>query len=460
MALVSRSFKLIYFLLIILTLETPNATGLSIKLIHRDSIQYPFYTQNRTERLKLLLQTTSNIRTKIFLNQRSQNKTSTSIRPILDNQDLMYMVQVSIGTFTRSKPSRYTYFLHLDTANDLTWTQCDECRKGRRLCFRQLAPLFPAARSSTYGPLPCGNHPLCFPGQCIGPVCSYHIEYGDGAQTSGYLARESFTFSAAKKTVTTVKDTVFGCGIRNTGFAESSKKNLVAGNFGLGPGPFSFLRQHMGLTMGRFSYCFPPWDAERKSDVFLRFGADVQIRKDLKTTRLLNNSENVPYYFVELKGISVGPKRLDIPAEMLARKGLKGGCCIDSGTTFTVLPPAVYAKMREALVADHLSKYKPAGKLGDLRFCYFVPTGKTGRKGRLPNITFHLRDSEIVLTPELAFVSDDVASGRRVFCLAMLPANIYNVILIGSYQQANTRYVFDTVKSKLYFGPEDCTRSN
>ncbi|KAL3647944.1 hypothetical protein CASFOL_008912 [Castilleja foliolosa] len=45
----------------------------------------------------------------------------------------------------------------------------------------------------------------------------------------------------------------------------------MAGNFGLGPGVFSFLRQKRSLTQGRFSYCFLPWDTAHKSPVFLRF---------------------------------------------------------------------------------------------------------------------------------------------------------------------------------------------
>ncbi|GFP86695.1 zinc finger protein constans-like 13 [Phtheirospermum japonicum] len=258
--------------------------ALSIKLIHRHSVESPFYPGNinRTERINLLAHSSSSSRFS------KQTKNTTSIRPKMDSQHLMYMIQAGIGTFAPPHPPYYNYFLHLDTGNELTWTQCDECRKsGQADCFQQKPPLFPSARSTSYRPLPCDKHSLCIPGECIGFTCSYEIEYADEARSLGYLARETFTFASSNGDNKTerVKDMVFGCGIRNKRFIESAKDNLVAGNFGLGPGVYSFLRQKRSLTQGRFSYCLPPWDAAHKSAVFLRFGSDIPDKKDFKSTR-------------------------------------------------------------------------------------------------------------------------------------------------------------------------------
>ncbi|KAL3647948.1 hypothetical protein CASFOL_008916 [Castilleja foliolosa] len=226
------SLKLIYFLLtFLISIATKNCSALSIKLIHRHSVESPFYPGNitRTERINLLAQSSLRIS--------KQTKNTTSICSRLDSQaeDRMYMIEVGIGTFTPPHPRNYNYFLHLDTGSDFTWTRCDECRKkGKHNCFKQKPLLFPSASSISYSPLPCDKHPLCIPGECIGSKCSYDIEYSDEARSSGYL----------------VKDTVFGCGIKNKGFTESAKDNLVADNFGLGPGEFSFLRQKKVVETG------------------------------------------------------------------------------------------------------------------------------------------------------------------------------------------------------------------
>ncbi|KAL3647940.1 hypothetical protein CASFOL_008908 [Castilleja foliolosa] len=448
--------KLIYSLLTFLIfIATKNCSALSIKLIHRHSVESPFCPGNitRTERINLLAQSS--------LRFSKQTKNTTSIRPRLDSepQEQMYMIEVGIGTFTPPHPRNYNYFLHLDTGNDLTWTQCDECRKtGRHNCFKQKPPLFPSDSSTSYSPLPCNEHELCTPDECIGSKCSYDIDYSDGAKSFGYLARETFTFASSdgENKIEQVKDTVFGCGIRNKGFDESAKENLVAGNFGLGPGELSFLTQKMSLTRGRFSHCFLPWDAAHKSPFFLRFGSDIPERVGLKSTPLLEHTD-FSFHFVNLGGISVGNTRLDIPQEMLAWSDRRdsGGCIVDSGHSVTTLPSAVFKKLRETLIKNHFSRYK--SKMFTLfKLCYHF-SSKNETIDDLPDITFHLQDSDLVFPPRLGFITDKCL-GKRYFCLAMDSRDTEDMTIIGAFQQANMRFVFVTVKKKLYFGPEDCSR--
>ncbi|KAL3647964.1 hypothetical protein CASFOL_008932 [Castilleja foliolosa] len=408
--------------------------ALSIKLIHRHSVESPFCPGNitRTERINLLAQSSSS-----SLRNSKQTKNTTSIRPRLDSQpqDRMYMIEVGIGTFTPPHPRNYNYFLHLDTGNGLTWTQCDECRKtGRHNCFKQKPPLFPSASSTSYSPLPCNEHELCTPDECIGSHCSYDIDYSDGAKSFGYLAQETFTFASSdgENKIEQVKDTVFGCGIRNKGFDESAKDNLVAGNFGLGPGELSFLTQKNVVDTG---------------PVF---------RVGLKSTPLLENSDS-PFHFVNLAGISVGNTRLDIPPEMLAWSDRldDGGCIVDSGTSLTTLPSAVYKKLRETLIKNHFARYK-SEMFARFKLCYHF-SSKNETIDDLPDITFHLQDSDLVFPPRLGFITDKCL-GKRYFCLAMDSKDTTDMTVIGAFQQANMRFVFDTVKEKLYFGPEDCSR--
>ncbi|KAL3647938.1 hypothetical protein CASFOL_008906 [Castilleja foliolosa] len=272
------------------------------------------------------------------------------------------------------------------------------------------------------------------------------------------MARETFMFASSDgDNKIEVKDIVFGCGIRNTGFTESAEDNLVAGNFGLGPGDNSFLRQKLSLTKGRFSYCFLPWDVAHKSPVFLRFGSDIPKRKDLKSTPLLTKP-GVSDHFVNLLGISVGNTRLNIPQKMFGQSSKRNsGCIVDSGSYMTRLPRTVYNKLTQTLMTNHFSGNEPT-QIGQFGFCYFFPSGKDIKE--LPDITFHLQGSDLVFPPRQGFIDLDAGNGDSFFCLAMMPYDIEGerVIVIGGFQQANIRFVFDTVKQKLYFGPEDCSR--
>lgn len=448
-----------FFLLVLVSIsDTANATGLSIKLIHKHSTDSPFYPGNLTEtqRIKLHVQSASAYATWLS----NITSSSSTIRPRLKNQNLMYLVETGIGTFPPPRPRHYSYFLHFDTASDITWTQCEDCRRmGPRACFLQVQPLFPARYSKTYRPIPCGSrHPLCFPGECINKTCSYDIEYADGARTTGYLASESLTFRSDKNNKSaTVQGFVLGCGIKNLNFNESSRTNVVAGNFGMGPGEHSFLRQKKSITRGRFSYCLPPLSAMHRSNVFLRFGDDIKPRKGLKETPL-STDPDFAFYFVELKGISVAEKRVDIPESMFARdeREGRGGCILDSGSAVTIMPPPVYDKVKAMLMKNHLWGYRRTRNVEDLDSCYLFPRNR-GLKD-LPNITFHLQGADLELPPRLAYITGKRGSEGRYLCLAMMSMDMdtYGLTVIGAQQQANTRFIFDTMKQKLYFGAEDC----
>ncbi|KAL3647939.1 hypothetical protein CASFOL_008907 [Castilleja foliolosa] len=102
------SLKLIYFLLTFLIfIATKNCSALIIKLIHRHSVESPFYPGNitRTERINLLAQSSSS-----SLRISKQTKNATSIRPRLDSQNVIYMIEVGIGTFPPPHPETTTTF--------------------------------------------------------------------------------------------------------------------------------------------------------------------------------------------------------------------------------------------------------------------------------------------------------------------------------------------------------------
>ncbi|KAK9282040.1 hypothetical protein L1049_004952 [Liquidambar formosana] len=89
--------------------------------------------------------------------------------------------------------------------------------------------------------------------------------------------------------------------------------------------------------------------------------------------------------------------------------------------------------------------------------CFALPDKE--RFKDLPPVTFHSRDADMKLNPEATYAIGVTGSGQQYFCLAMLPIDFRGLMIIGAFQQTNQRFIFDTSESKLYFGPEDCTRS-
>ncbi|KAG8389433.1 hypothetical protein BUALT_Bualt02G0229000 [Buddleja alternifolia] len=397
-----RSYKLLFFLgnflHVLLIFEAAKSSGMSIKLIHMDSPESPFYpgVATRSSKIERLLSTTLSL--DITTNNSQDIIGTMSVCVRMDNRNLMYLVEAGVGTFAPPSPPYNKYFLHLDTASDVTCTQCEDCRKmGSGSCSRQAPPLFPAKRSRTYRPLPCGRHELCFPAECISNMCSYHNEYADGAMTLG---------------------------------VPNSRPVFV-----------------LPTTMGR---C-------HNFTVFLQFGDDIPQRKGLKTTVPMLSIPGSPFHHIVLKGASVGKQRVDIPPRMLGRRDNHyGGCIVDSGSALTLMPPPVYKKLEKMLIKTYFSRYRRVRNRKMLPLCYLFPS-KTALKD-LPNITFHLEDSDFVFRPQALYIIDRISSGEGYFfCLGIVGRNIQGMTLIGTLQQANTRFIFDTLKHKLHFGPEDCT---
>jgi len=73
----------------------------------------------------------------------------------------------------------------------------------------------------------------------------------------------------------------------------------------------------------------------------------------VQTTPLIQSPKIPSFYYLSLKGITVGSTRLQVPesAFALTNNGT-GGTIIDSGTSFTTLPLQVYRRLRAAFVSQ------------------------------------------------------------------------------------------------------------
>lgn len=422
------SLYLWMFLLLLHTIVLAGKTnGLKLPLIHLKSLEKPGYDE---------------------LVHRS-NETDVLIRPQVHIQSpYYYMVKISIGTFKPKplNPTYKSYYLYMDTGSDLLWLQCEGCRAPGGRCFPQKEPLYPSSSSSTYRPLPCNKHSLCLPNQCINGSCSYTIRYADNTSSSGLLASESFAFGPDLARM----QLVFGCGVKNIN--SYGNNNQIAGVMGIGWGSSSILTQAYPTTQGTFSYCLPVINkyTQKWPTTYLRFGRDIIKRPNPSSTPLLQIKNHIPYHLI-FQGITINSKRLGVVSA-------NDACTIDSGTPFSRLIRPAYLALERAL-RKHFSgrlDMKPYTK-GPKGFDLCYERRKPQGFKNLPRITLHLQRADLVLQPEALFlVMDKIAAKGEFFCLAIIPSDVKTVI--GSYQQTNHRFVFDTKQKLLLFGREDCSK--
>ncbi|RVW70872.1 Aspartyl protease family protein [Vitis vinifera] len=114
-------------------------------------------------------------------------------------------------------------------------------------------------------------------------------------------------------------------------------------------------------------------------------GKAISASPSLKFTRLLNPSSG-SVYFVELIGISVAKKRLNVSSSLFASPGT----IIDSGTVITHLPTAAYEALRTAFQQEmlHCPSVSPPPQEKPLDTCYNLK-GCGGRNIKLPEIVLH-----------------------------------------------------------------------
>lgn len=149
--------------------------------------------------------------------------------------------------------------------------------------------------------------------------CGFNMTYG-GSTITASLTQDTLTL-----TDDAIPNYTFGCINKATGTSLPAQ-----GLMGLGRGPLSLISQTQSLYMSTFSYCLP----NSKSSNFsgsLRLGPKFQPLR-IKTTPLLKNPRRSSLYYVNLVGIRVGNKIVDIPTSALAFDPATGaGTIFDSG---------------------------------------------------------------------------------------------------------------------------------
>ncbi|CAN6485953.1 unnamed protein product [Victoria cruziana] len=338
-----------------------------------------------------------------------------------------YLVRANVGT-----PGQ-TLLMVMDTSNDAAWIPCSGCNG----CSSQ--NLFTLDQSSTYKPLRCGA-PQCRQAAnwfCAPPTsdCHFNMTYG-GSSFDAVLSLDSLGLAQD-----TLPGYAFGCLRTVTGTSIPAQ-----GLLGLGRGPLSLLSQAADLYHQTFSYCLPDYRSANFTGS-LRLGPVGQPIR-IKFTPLLTNPRRPALYYVNMTGIRVGKRFLNIPPDALAFDPATGaGTIIDSGTMVTRLVAPAYAAVR----AEFRRRMKlPVSALGGFDTCYTQPIVP-------PTISFHFDGMFVTLPRENVVIH---SSYGTTTCLAMAaaPDNVNSVVnVIANYQQQNHRVLFDVANSRVGVSRERCS---
>jgi Xylanase inhibitor N-terminal/Xylanase inhibitor C-terminal len=349
-------------------------------------------------------------------------------------------MSVHLGT-----PSRQIIAI-ADTGSDLFWVTCKPCSN----CYKQNAPLFDPANSSSYANIPCSSKQCnqlpssqCDNYSSSSSKCIYQYSYGDGSQTIGNLARETVTFNTISGSSVGFPGVGFGCSHVANGTFESHSAGLV----GLGAGPLSLVSQLGSSIEHRFSYCLVPYASINVTTSRLNFGSDAIISgEDVEITRMVDIGQET-YYTVTLDGITVSKN---------STLGFTKSSymIVDSGTTLTYLDSTVLQSLVDTLAKSiGLPRVEDSQKLFSLCF----DESQADSDFPYPDITLQLSQATVTLKPYNAFIKTQ----EKVRCLAMASSDgIAGVSLsiLGNIAQQNFHVGFDLALRKISFSPADCTK--
>ncbi|KAF2938977.1 hypothetical protein DAI22_03g157400 [Oryza sativa Japonica Group] len=329
-----------------------------------------------------------------------------------------YLVHLTIGTppqpvqLTLDTGSALPYF-DRSTSSTLLLTSCDST-----LCQGLLVAS-------------CGNTKF-WPNQ----TCVYTYYYNDKSVTTGLIEVDKFTFGAGAS----VPGVAFGCGLFNNGVFKSNETGIA----GFGRGPLSLPSQ---LKVGNFSHCFTAVNGLKQSTVLLDLPADLYKngRGAVQSTPLIQNSANPTFYYLSLKGITVGSTRLPVPESAFALTNGTGGTIIDSGTSITSLPPQVYQVVRDEFAAQIKLPVVPGNATGPYT-CFSAPSQA---KPDVPKLVLHFEGATMDLPREnyVFEVPDD--AGNSIICLAINKGD--ETTIIGNFQQQNMHVLYDL--QNMHRGP-------
>lgn len=283
----------------------------------------------------------------------------------------------------------------------------------------------------------------------------YLILYGSGS-TGGLALLDTLDLNDKK-----VPEFLVGCSL------FSSRQPAGIAGFGRGD---TAVPSQLGLS--KFSYCLVSHkfdDTQMSSSLNLTGNsipgdkiAGIRYTRFLKNPQVQANEQFSVYYYLGLKNIMVGRKRVKIPRPYLSPADPAtgyGGAIVDSGTTFTYMGREIFEPVAREIEtqARVYKRAKEVEALTGLRPCFNVSGLKTVS---LPSLRFKFKGGAVMVFPLENYFS--IAGKAEAVCLTVVTdppgreeQNGPKVIL-GNFQQQNFYVEYDLKKNRFGFRPQKC----
>ncbi|CAN0864522.1 Aspartic proteinase-like protein 1 [Linum grandiflorum] len=451
----AQSPLLLLLLLAVLVNEVLGGITLSTKLIHRFSDEVKslkarrnvtssssYWPEKRTPEYYSLLLDSDLQRQKMKLGPSNQllfPAEGSNTVSLGNDFGWLHYTMIDVGT------PHVSFLVAVDTGSDLLWVPC-ECLQCAPLSASYYGALdqdlneYSPSQSSSSKFLPCSDQ-LCELGsKCKSPSqqCPYSVEYySENTSTSGLLVQDVIYFASddvGTSNVSLKAPVLVGCGKKQSG----GYLNGIApdGLMGLGPGKISvpsFLAR-AGFVQDSFSLCF---DEEDSGKIY--FGDQGPVAQH--STPFLTSNGNYTTYIVGVEACCVGGSCL----KQTSFKAL-----VDSGTSFTFLPRAVFQKTADEF---HRRVNAPIASFDGYpwKYCY---KSSSEDSPKIPSIklVFAMNNTLMIHSPVFKTYGPQGITG---FCLAVQPAD-GDIGILGLNFMTGYRIVFDRENLKLGWSRSQC----
>ncbi|XP_027343024.1 aspartic proteinase NANA, chloroplast [Abrus precatorius] len=388
-----------------------------------------------------------------------------------------YFVEVKVGTPGQS------FWLAADTGSEFTWLNCARVNgsksggvhrqhrgRARSRNRRRTRPrarsnnvndpcngVFCPHRSASFEPVTCSSEKckvdlsdLFSLTQCPKPSdpCLYDISYADGSSAKGFFGTDTIALSLTNGKEGKLHNLTIGC--------TQSMQNGVAftqdtgGILGLGYAKDHFVDKAALQYGAKFTYCLVDHLAHKNVSSYLTIGGQLKVNllSEIKRTELVLLA---PFYGVNVLGISIGDKMLNIPPQIWDFNA-QGGAIIDSGTTLTALVTAAYDPVFDALSKSLTNVKRVTGDFGVMEFCFEAEGFDVSV---VPRLVFHFAGGSRLEPPVKSYIIDVAPEIKCIGIVAIKGKSGASVI--GNIMQQDHLWEFDLAQNTVGFAPSACT---
>ncbi|KAJ0084501.1 hypothetical protein Patl1_30327 [Pistacia atlantica] len=290
----------------------------------------------------------------------------------------------------------------------------------------------------------------CNPSNNCTQICPPYIIFYESGATSGISLSETLNFPNR-----TIPNFFVGCSVFSS--------RTPAGIAGFGRGQASLPSQ---LNVNKFAYCLLSRkfdDTTRSSPLILdnSSGSDSEKKPFIKNPVVPGRSAFSVYYYVGLRKITVGERRVRIPYRYLRLDDEgNGGTIIDSGTTFTVMASEVREPLAAEFESQLVKKMNFSRALGvevltGLSPCFNVSSGTTRLK--FPKLKLHFKGGAEMAVPQENYAA--VVGDGSAVCLMVVSDRLGSggpTIVLGNVFWQNYYVEYDLRKERLGFKQQQC----